>query len=1152
MHVDEFITRWSASSGSEIANFQSFAHDLCELLGVERPKPAQSDGQTNDYRFERPVTETHTGKRRSRRIDLYRRGCFVMEAKQGAGPKAEAEQLSLLSPQDAPQTQLGHGRRGTRAFEDTMLRARNQADSYARAISKEDGWPPFLLVVDVGNFIEVYADFSGQGQGYTQFPDGNRFRIKLDDLRDDGVRDRLRAIWEAPLSLDPARTAARVTREIADHLAQLGRSFEGQGHDGETVARFLMRCLFTMFAEDVELLPKDSFRDKLRELRGKPEMAAPVLQSLWETMNTGGTSPVLMAKLLRFNGGLFRDATALPLSEVQLSLLIEAAEADWKQVEPAIFGTLLERALDKKSRHKLGAHYTPRAYVERLVMPTIIQPLRRDWEAVQASADHLRAQDKDKEALREVQDFHRKLCEVTVLDPACGSGNFLYVALELMKRLEGEVISLMKELGPTQISMQGLDGIERALVAQTVDPHQFLGIELNPWAANVAELVLWIGYLQWHYRTHGKAAPSEPILRDFKNIENRDAVLTWSDRTPRMDADGAPVTRWDGTTTMRHPATGEEVPDPSARVQIYDYADPRLAQWPEATFIVGNPPFIGASRMREALGDGYVEALWQAYPKMPGSADLVMFWWEKAALKARDPKSGLRRFGLITTNSLRQTFNRRVLEPHLGDAKRPLSLLFAIPDHPWVDTVDGAAVRIGMTVAAAGSRPGRLVTVVSESGERNEAEGRQVALKNEIGLILSDLRIGADVGSAVALKANEGLAHRGMTLSGQGFLVHEGEARQLLSQNPQLAPYLKPYKSGKDLTQLWRGFYAYDFYELSEQELRDRFPAAYQMLKDRVYPERQTNNRKVYRDKWWIYSEARSGLRDAISGISSYFVTTRTGSHKPFQATSPDTIPESEIICIATEDRAHLAILNSHFHQVWALNAGGRMGIGNHPRYNHALCFNKFPFPDLTPSERASFRQLGEEIDAHRKERQAQHPKLTLTQMYNVLEKLRAGEGIEGKDKQVYDDGLIGLLKDIHDRIDAAVAEAYGWPADLSENDILMNLVALNHERAEEEARGHVRWLRPDYQNPDGRAAEAKTGKLEIAAATKAGKAPWPKTLPDQIAAVREVLEDLGEADAETVARTFLRGRAKSVQPLLETLAGLGMAEMTDEGRYAI
>lgn len=1135
-----------------MSNFQSFAAELCDVLGVERPKPAQSDGQTNNYRFERPVTETHTGARRQRRIDLYRCCCFVMEAKQGAGPKAEAEQLNLLAPGEAPRSQLGHGRRGTRAFEDTMLRARNQADGYARAISKEDGWPPFLLIVDVGHVIEVYADFSGQGQGYTQFPDGTRFRITLDDLRDETVRDRLRAVWTNPLSLDPSHTAARVTREIADHLAQLGRSFEGQGHDGEAVARFLMRCLFTMFAEDVELLPKDSFRDKLRELRGKPEMAAPVLQSLWETMHTGGTSTVLMAKLLRFNGGLFRDATALPLSEVQLSLLIEAAEADWKQVEPAIFGTLLERALDKKNRHKLGAHYTPRAYVERLIMPTIIQPLRRDWEAVQASADHLRAQGKEKEALREVQEFHRKLCEVTVLDPACGSGNFLYVALELMKRLEGEVVATMEELGQTQASL--------GLAGHTVDPHQFLGIELNPWAANVAELVLWIGYLQWHYRTYGKAAPSEPILRDFKNIEHRDAVLTWSGRTPRRHEDGTPVTRWDGTTTMRHPATAEEVPDPSARVQIYDYADPRPADWPEATFIVGNPPFIGASRMREALGDGYVEALWKAYPKMPGSADLVMFWWEKAALEARayDGETGLRRFGLITTNSLRQTFNRRVLEPHLGDAKRPLSLLFAIPDHPWVDTVDGAAVRIGMTVAAAGNRPGRLMTVVSESGDRNEAEGHQVALKTEVGLIFSNLRIGADIAAAVPLKANGGLSSPGMKLHGAGFIVSPERARCLgLGTTPGLDRHIRPYRNGRDLTAAPRGAMVIDLFGLSEQEVRERYPAIFQHVLDNVKPERdaKAQNSKdstAYAKLWWLHGKPRQKLRPALAGLSRYIATVETTKHRTFQFLDAEVIPDNMLIAIGLDDAAALATLSSRIHVTWALAAGGRLGIGNDPRYNKSRCFDPFPFPNLTPSQRTRLRQLGEELDAHRKERQARHPRLTLTQMYNALEKLRAGKAVEGKDKQVYEDGLIGLLKDIHDRIDVAVAEAYDFPADLSENDILMNLVALNYERAEEEARGHVSWLRPDYQNPDGRAAESKVGKLEIVTTAKAGKSPWPKTLPDQIAAVREALEDLGEADAETVARTFMRGRATAVAPLLETLAGLGMAEITAEGRYAV
>ena len=286
-----------------------------------------------------------------------------------------------------------------------------------------------------------------------------------------------------------------------------------------------------------------------------------------------------------------------------------------------------------------------------------------------------------------------------MLDPACGSGNFLYVALELMKRLEGEVTALLSDLGEDQTAL--------GLAGHTVDPHQFLGIELNPWAAAVAELVLWIGYLQWHFRTYGQASPAEPVLRDFKNIENRDAVLTWAGTRPRLDASGAPVTRWDGTTTIVHNVTGEAVPDPNARVAVLDYLKPQPAKWPEADFIIGNPPFIGDKRMRDALGEGYTEALRAAYPRIPQSADFVMFWWEKAALAARAWKpatdnakaKGTRRFGLITTNSLRQTFNRRVLEPHLSDPKSPLTLSFAIPDHPWVDAGDGAAVRIAMTLS---------------------------------------------------------------------------------------------------------------------------------------------------------------------------------------------------------------------------------------------------------------------------------------------------------------------------------------------------------------------------------------------------------------------------------------------------------------------
>jgi hypothetical protein len=280
--IDEFIQRWKPSGGSEMGNIQLFATELTELLDVERPKPVISDGQNNDYRFERPVTFTHTGRNKRGRIDLYRKGCFILEAKQGSQPQRmeDENQLALLTGQDTPKTQTGHGQRGSAKWDDTMLKARNQADGYARAVSKEDGWPPFLLVVDVGHVIELYADFSRQGQGYSQFPDGTRYRVTLDDLARPEIRDLLRTIWSDPMSLDPALQTMKVTREIASHLAELGKSFEAQKHDSEKVARFLMRCLFTMFAEDVELIPKESFTKTLHELRGHSEHAAPTLRAL--------------------------------------------------------------------------------------------------------------------------------------------------------------------------------------------------------------------------------------------------------------------------------------------------------------------------------------------------------------------------------------------------------------------------------------------------------------------------------------------------------------------------------------------------------------------------------------------------------------------------------------------------------------------------------------------------------------------------------------------------------------------------------------------------------------------------------------------------------------------------------------------------------
>lgn len=215
----------------------------------------------------------------------------------------------------------------------------------------------------------------------------------------------------------------------------------------------------------------------------------------------------------------------------------------------------------------------------------------------------------------------------------------------------------------------------------TVSPHQFFGFEINPRAAAIAEIVLWIGYLQWHYRIHGRLDLPEPILQDFHNIENRDALIEYDSREPQRDEYGDPVTTWDGIGMRVSSITGELIPDETSRAAVYHYHNPRRTDWPQADYIVGNPPFIGASTMRRTLGDGYVDALRQAFKGVvPDSADFVMYWWHIAAESVRQGRA--QRFGFITTNSLKQTFNRRVLEPHLNDAKKPLSLVYAVPDHP--------------------------------------------------------------------------------------------------------------------------------------------------------------------------------------------------------------------------------------------------------------------------------------------------------------------------------------------------------------------------------------------------------------------------------------------------------------------------------------
>lgn len=1166
--VATFIARWAHASAAERANYAMFLSELADVLGVPRPDPATDDTALNAYVFERAVTFHHRGSNKTTigRIDLYKRGCFVLEAKQYATAKPAAGSasdatlaLENLDLGDAP-SKSPKIARGTAAWDRAMLEALGQAEHYARSLPADEDPPPFLLVVDVGHVIELYADFTQKGKNYLPFPDTRSYRFRLADLAKPEVHATLRAVWTAPLTLDPAKKSAAVTREVAGYLAELAKSFE-QHHDPRVVAEFLSRCLFCMFAEDVSLLPKNAFKDFLDSLKDDPGAFVPLIEQLFGDMNEGRVSGLLRKKLLYFNGGLFASAKALPVNGTQLGLLRRAASLEWRHVEPAIFGTLLERALSPDERHKLGAHYTPRAYVERLVLPTLIEPLREEWSGIRIAAVTLAQRDTVadlKQARATLRDFHTRLCAVRVLDPACGSGNFLYVALEQMKRLEGEVIALLHDLGDTgTLNLQG----------STVDPHQFLGIEINPRAAAIAELVLWIGYLQWHFRVHGEAMPAEPVLRRFNNIECRDAVLAYDKHTFATDP-GTGKTRfvWDRKSYKTDPVTGREIPD-EARVRPLDvYENPRPATWPQADFIIGNPPFLGTSRMREDLGDGYTETLRGAYKAMPESADFVMFWWHKAALETLAGRT--RRFGFITTNSIRQTFNRRVVQAAMDQG---LYLTFAIPDHPWIDAAECAAVRIAMTVGASSLPPpeAKLQRVTREVSNQDTGEN-EVQLDLNLGKVSADLSAGADVSSAGELRANAGISSPGVKLHGSGFIVTSDGAKALgLGDAKGLEKHLRPYRNGRDLADQPRGVMVIDLFGLTTEEVRAQFPKVYEHVLASVKPERDQNNRATYRDNWWIHGEPRRDLRPALADLRRYIATGETGKHRHFQFLDGLVLPDNMLIAIASDDAFHLGVLSSRIHTVYALAAGGRLGVGNDPRYNKTRCFDPFPFPDCTEKQKERIRALAEELDAHRKRAQATH-RLGLTDIYNVLEKLRAGETLTAKDKTIHDAALVSTLKQLHDELDAAVAAAYGWPWPLSDAEILERVVALNAQRAQEEAAGHIRWLRPEYQIPllapetqtalglDTPKAKSATGQAKPAKAASAKKpakpkkVAWPKTIPERAKAVEAALaaaeEPMSIAD---LSAQFTRAKPADVAEILATLVALSRAHESDtKGKY--
>ncbi|TCU16383.1 class I SAM-dependent DNA methyltransferase [Rhizobium sullae] len=1128
MNVEDFIARWTArEGGAERANYQMFLTELCDVISVKRPDPAGSARVSNDYVFERAVLPRESEPiRNPRRIDLYKKNAFILEAKQSRLPGKKNAMPGQLSRVTEDSKEIGR-RNVNRGWDALMQNARQQAEGYVFLLDADHPAPPFIVICDVGHCLELYADFTGTGRAYTQFPDRNGFRIFMEDLRKEDVRSLLAQIWTDPQALDPARRTAKVTRDIAERLAHVSKSLEEKDCDPEQVAHFLMRCLFTMFAEDVDLLPQESFKGLLLKSVQDPQHFPNRLGSLWQQMEKGEEfSHIIDARVRHFNGGLFKDTTVFSLKKEEIGELLAAAEHRWTDVDPAIFGTLLEQALNKEERKRLGAHYTPRSYVQRLVEIAVMEPLRLDWQASLTKAEQATEDGDEKQARSIVRNFHRQLCRTRVLDPACGTGNFLYVALESMKKLEGEVLETLAKLGEPESL-----GLER----ETVDPHQFLGLEVNPRAAAIAELVVWIGYLQQHYRTR-TGHPSEPILRAFENINfgsrhGYDAVLK---RHASQEA-GVPI-------------APSEPPLPVSR-----------PEWPDAEFIVGNPPFIAGQDMRAEFGNDYVEALWALNPLMNDSADFVMYWWDRAAEQLTRPKTSVRRFGFVTTNSISQVFQRRTIARWLT-AKRPLSIIWAVDNHPWTKaTPDAAAVRIAMTVADAGSAEGRLLEVVSET--KLNTDTPEIKFIETRGRINSDLTIGADVTKMKKLLANEGLSHDGVKLHGKGFVVTAKQAELLgLGKRADLHKYIKDYANGRSLRSGTLRLVV-DLYGLSEKAVREGYPEVYQHLLEKVRYDlglngeprvdskgrrtgREWNNRASYRDNWWIFGEPRSEMRPALEKLERYIGTVDTSPHRIFEFIDASILVDDGVVVVAMEAAEILAVLSSRIHVAFSLRAGGWLGVGDDPRWNKSLVFEPFPFPELSDPVRRDLAEAGEELDRARKKVISENPDLTLTDLYNVLEKIKNNIKLTHQEEDIKSRGSVRILGELHSKIDTLAAQAYGWPTDLTDSEIIERIVALNDERSAEERAGHVRWLRPSYQaSIYAKGVVTETHELQFGdkAAVAEGSLPsFPTDRYEQPLAVETVLQASGRAmSAEELSRSFKRGGKRIEQRIVQVLATL-------------
>jgi type II restriction/modification system DNA methylase subunit YeeA len=684
----------------ERASAQSHFGDLCLMLG--EPTPTDADPTGSWYAFEKGAEKFDGGDGFA---DVWKKGFFAWEYK-GKRKDLKAAYRQLVDYKDALEN------------------------------------PPLLVVSDLDR-IDVHTNFTGLSpQTYTVTLDGLAAADPSEPLRI------LRAVFTEPEALRPTFDRAALTEEAARRFAELAGALHSRGHEPQAVAHFLDKLLFCLFAEDTGLLPKGLLSRLADATRAKPDDFGSALGELFGRMATGG-GMFGVERIDWFNGGLFDSAEVLRLSTPEIAMLVEVGRLDWGRIEPAIFGTLFERGLDPSQRTQLGAHYTSRDDIWRLVEPVVIRPLRREYAAMQARVTELTLRrdastkkGPDPEALRLFGAFLDRLRAVRVLDPACGSGNFLYIALGALKDLELEAIgwgSLVLRIA------QQFPG---------VGPEAVLGIEINPYAAELARVTIWIGEIQWMLN-HGFAYRRNPVLSVLDSIATMDALLDLSDPT-----------------------------------------NPREAEWPAAEFIVGNPPFLGRKFLRGQLGGDYVNALFAVFEgRVPHEADLVAYWHEKA--RASIAASLTRRAGLLATQNIRGGASQRVLRRILDSG----DIFFARSDDPWV--LAGANVHISFVGQDDGSETerslnGNPVQKINANLTTGLDLTRAVRLPDNAGIAFQGpVKVGAfDVDSSTAQ----------MLLRTPN---PDGRSNEEV---------VRPWFNGADITGRRRGMWIVDFGDMSEGE----------------------------------------------------------------------------------------------------------------------------------------------------------------------------------------------------------------------------------------------------------------------------------------------------------------------------------------------